>query len=167
MFPSFSKGKASMGYAKDNPNHYIVVTEDESIKPSTSGRHGKGTTMFPTDANGKHLKQLSGDKVKVYKHIGDGKYELIYSNGKLVEQAATKSEQAPQPFPAQEGAESVEDKFQANAELEQIYRDLNAAVTKNVDKDTIRMLKEKPTEAMVDKAMRELQRKGIIKIDCN
>jgi hypothetical protein len=77
------------------------------------------------------------------------------------------SEQAPQPFPAQEGAESVEDKFQANAELEQIYRDLNAAVTKNVDKDTIRMLKANPTEAMVDKALRELQSKGVIKIDCN
>jgi len=77
------------------------------------------------------------------------------------------SEQAPQAFPAQEGVESVEDKFQANAELEQIYRDLQAAVNKNVDKDTIRMLKEKPTEAMVDKALRELQRKGIIEIDCN
>jgi hypothetical protein len=77
------------------------------------------------------------------------------------------SEQTPQAFPAQEGAESVEDKFQANAELEQIYRDLNAAVTKNVDKDTIRMLKANPTEAMVDKALRELQSKGVIKIDCN
>jgi hypothetical protein len=78
----------------------------------------------------------------------------------------TPSEQAPQPFPAQEGAESVEDKFQANAELEQIYRDLNAAVTKNVDKDTIRMLKANPTEAMVNKAMEELKRKGIIQIEC-
>jgi hypothetical protein len=76
------------------------------------------------------------------------------------------SEQAPQAFPAQEGAESVQDNFQANAELEQIYRDLNAAVTKNVDKDTIRMLKANPTEAMVDKALRELQKKGVIKIDC-
>jgi hypothetical protein len=80
--------------------------------------------------------------------------------------ATPTSEQAPQPFPAQEGAESVEDKFQANAELEQIYRDLNAAVTKNVDKDTIRMLKANPTEAMVNKAMEELKRKGIIQIEC-
>jgi len=80
--------------------------------------------------------------------------------------ATPTSEQAPQPFPAQEGAESVEDKFQANSELEQIYRELNAAVIKNVDKDTIRMLKENPTEAMVDKALRELQKKGIINIEC-
>ena len=39
--------------------------------------------MFPTDANGKHLKQLDGSKVKVYKHIGNGKYELVYANGKV------------------------------------------------------------------------------------
>ncbi|MBP6567163.1 MAG: hypothetical protein KA270_08345 [Saprospiraceae bacterium] len=76
-YPSFSKGKASIEYAKDNPNNYIVVTADESIKPSTSGRHGKGTTMFPTSSEGKHLKELAADKVKVYKHIGDGKYELV------------------------------------------------------------------------------------------
>jgi hypothetical protein len=83
-----------------------------------------------------------------------------------IKQAPTPTEQTPQPFPAQEGAESVEDKFQANAELEQIYRDLNAAVTKNVDKDTIRMLKANPTEAMVNKAMEELKKKGIIQIEC-
>jgi hypothetical protein len=78
------------------------------------------------------------------------------------------SEQAPQSFPAQEGAESAqEQEFKANPELEQIYRDLNAAVTKNVDKDTIRMLKANPTEAMVNKAMEELKKKGIIKVDCN
>ena len=83
-FPSFSKGSASMSYAKDNPNHYIIVTEDASIQPSTSGRHGKGNTMFPTDENGKHLKELDGSKVKVYKYIGNGKYELVYANGKVV-----------------------------------------------------------------------------------
>ena len=68
-FPSFSKGKASMSYAENNPSHYIIVTEDASIQPSTKGRHGKGTTMFPTDENGNHLKELSGEKVKVYKHL--------------------------------------------------------------------------------------------------
>lgn len=82
------------------------------------------------------------------------------------EAQAPTSEQAPQSFPAQEGAESVEDKFQANSELEQIYRDLNAAVTKNIDKQTLDILKTNPTEAMVDKVMRELQKKGVIKIDC-
>ena len=76
-YPSFSKGKASIEYAKDNPNNYIVVTADESIKPSTSGRHGVGTTMFPTSSEGKHLKELAADKVKVYKHMGNGKYELV------------------------------------------------------------------------------------------
>jgi hypothetical protein len=84
-----------------------------------------------------------------------------------IEAPTQEQEAAPQPFPAQEGAESEQKKDGVSAELEQIYRDLNAAVIKNVDKDTIRMLKEKPTEAMVDKALRELQSKGVIKIDCN
>ena len=77
------------------------------------------------------------------------------------------SEQAPQAFPAQEGAESVEDKFQANSELEQIYRDLQAAVNKNIDEQTIRILKANPTEAMVNKVMETLKKKGIIEVDCN
>lgn len=76
-YPSFSKGKVSVEYAQDNPNHYIVATNDPSIKPSTSGRHGKGTTMFPTDENGKHLNSLSADKTNIYKHVGDGNYELV------------------------------------------------------------------------------------------
>ena len=79
----------------------------------------------------------------------------------------TTSEQAPQAFPAQEGAESVEDKFQANSELEQIYRDLQAAVNKNIDEQTIRILKANPSKAMVDKAMEILKKKGIIEVDCN
>lgn len=76
-FPSFSKGSPSLSYANDNPNHYIIRTADESIKPSTSGRHGKGTTMFPTDKSGKHLTELDASKVQVYKHVGNGEYELV------------------------------------------------------------------------------------------
>jgi hypothetical protein len=76
------------------------------------------------------------------------------------------SKQAPESFPAQEGAESVQDKFQANSELEQIYRDLNAAVNKNIDPNTLEAVKRNPTLVMVEKALRELERKGIIKIDC-
>jgi hypothetical protein len=76
-YPSFSKGKPSLEYAKSNPNHYIITTTDNSIKPSTSGRHGKGTTMFPTDEKGKPLQNISADKVKIYKHIGEGKYQLV------------------------------------------------------------------------------------------
>jgi hypothetical protein len=82
------------------------------------------------------------------------------------EEAPT-SEQTPQAFPAQEGSESVQDKFQANAELEQIYRDLNAAVTKKLDPKTLEDVKRNPTLVMVEKALRELERKGVIKIDCN
>lgn len=89
LFPSFSRGKASMSYAQANPNNYIITSTDPSIQPSTSGRHGKGTTMFPTDSEGNHLPNLSGSKVNVYKHTGDGNYELVYSNGKVI----TKNEQ--------------------------------------------------------------------------
>ena len=85
----------------------------------------------------------------------------------VAEEAKGTSEQAPQPFPAQEGAESVEDKFQANPELEQIYRELQDAVNKNIDEQTLRILKANPSEAMIKKAFDILQSKGVIKIDCN
>ena len=98
---------------------------------------------------------------KVSRQFGDNAKDITNE-----EQTPT-SEQAPQPFPAQEGAESVEDKFQANAELEQIYRDLNAAVTKKLDPKTLEDVKRNPTLVMVEKALRELERKGVIKIDCN
>ena len=92
-FPSFSKGKASVEYANSNPNNYIIVSSDPSIKPSTIGRHGKGTTMFPTDDAGKQLSELSGEKVSVYKHTGDGNYQLVYNKGKKVKkQDNSKSE---------------------------------------------------------------------------
>lgn len=84
-FPSFTKGKASVEYANSNPNNYIIVSSDPSIKPSTIGRHGKGTTMFPTDNAGKQLSELSGEKVSVYKHAGDGNYQLVYNKGKKVD----------------------------------------------------------------------------------
>jgi hypothetical protein len=83
-FPSFSKGQAAIQYAEENPNNYIVVSKDSSIKPSTSGRHGKGNTMFPTNESGEHLKELAGNKVAVYKHAGSGKYELVYLKGKEI-----------------------------------------------------------------------------------
>jgi hypothetical protein len=95
------------------------------------------------------------------------KEKELKAEAPVAEEAKGTSEQAPQAFPAQEGAESVEDKFKANPELEQIYRDLNAAVNKNIDPKTLEAVKRNPTLVMVEKALRELERKGVIKIDCN
>ncbi|WP_294203161.1 hypothetical protein [uncultured Chryseobacterium sp.] len=81
LFPSFSKGQISEEYAAGNENHYIIESNDPSIQESTSRRHGKGTTFFPTGADGKHLESLDAQKVNVYKHIGDGNYELVLQNG--------------------------------------------------------------------------------------
>jgi hypothetical protein len=83
-FPSFSKGKVSEGYIAGENNHYVIVTSDPSMAPSTKGKHGKGSTMFPTDPNGKALKSLDASNVDVYKHVGEGKYDLVYSKGQEV-----------------------------------------------------------------------------------
>ena len=90
--------------------------------------------------------------------------KIAEAQAKLDEEATSKQE--PQAFPAQEGAESVEDKFQANSELEQIYRELQDAVNKNIDPKTLEAVKRNPTLVMVEKALRELEKKRIIKIDC-
>jgi hypothetical protein len=86
-YPSFSKGSANKTYAEGKPNHYIIETKDPSIKPSTEGRHGKGTTQFPTDSTGVHLESLPGEAVQVYRHIGDGQYRLVYDQGKVTPKA--------------------------------------------------------------------------------
>lgn len=96
-FPSFSKGEAAMSYAAENPNNYIITTKDPSIQPSTHGRHGKGSTMFPTDAEGNHLQSLDGSKVDVWKHVGDKKYELVYSKGAVVDNSTTSKRFQPDP----------------------------------------------------------------------
>lgn len=116
-FPSFSKGKAAMSYAAENPNHYIIVSEDSSIKPSTAGRHGKGSTMFPTDETGRHLKELNGEKVKVYKHVGDGKYQLVYANGKAVPKSQNTSVNETNNQQAEGGVSGV---YQASEQLKEI-----------------------------------------------
>jgi len=77
-FPSFSKGRASADYANNNPNNYIIVSKDPSIKPSTLGRHGKGSTFFPTDENGNQMKSIPADNVEVWKHVGNSQYEKMY-----------------------------------------------------------------------------------------
>jgi hypothetical protein len=80
-FPSFSKGEIALRYAESNPNHYVIATKDPSIKPSTRSRHGKGSTMFPTGKDGKHLTELPSDKVDVYKHVGKGQYKKVLERG--------------------------------------------------------------------------------------
>jgi len=89
-----------MSYAAANPNHYIVVTDDASIQPSKQGRHGKGTTMFPTDAQGNPTRSLSGKKVQVYKHTGDGNYELVYADGRAVTSPAAVAPSQPAAVPS-------------------------------------------------------------------
>ena len=97
-FPSFAKGAAAMHYARQNPNHYIITTTDPSLQPSKSGRHSKGKTMFPTDAAGNHQTSLDAKNVDVWKHVGEGKYELVYSKGQVVTpQSKAKTEAAPAP----------------------------------------------------------------------
>jgi len=96
-FPSFKRGSAAMDYANGDPNHYIIETADPSVQPSKEGRHGKGSTMFPYDANGRAMDSLDGKNVRVYKHVGNGKYELVYENGAKV---GAKAAQGPTPTTA-------------------------------------------------------------------
>lgn len=65
-FPSFSKGKVSIEYANGLPNHGLIETE-RNMMASNMGRHGKGTTQFPVDSDGKYLNQFSLEEAKIYK----------------------------------------------------------------------------------------------------
>jgi hypothetical protein len=87
-FPSFAKGSAAVYYAKENPNHYIVVSGSDLIKPLTRGKHGKGRTHFPTNAEGEYVNSLAGSEVSVYKHNGGGEYSLVYDKGTSVTRSA-------------------------------------------------------------------------------
>lgn len=91
-FPSFSQGEVLSGYTESNPNHFVIATSDPSIKPSESGRHGKGKTMFPTDQDGNPTSSLDASKVRVYRHVGDGNYQLVYQNGKRINEESTISQ---------------------------------------------------------------------------
>lgn len=79
-FPSFSKGKVSKEYAEGDPLNYIIESNSDKIKVSTLGRHGKGTTYFPTDIEGNYINSLDAGKINVYKHLGEGKYEKVMNN---------------------------------------------------------------------------------------
>lgn len=101
LFPSFSKGKVSESYARGEDNHYVIVSKDSSLQFSTRARHGKGTTVFPTDAAGNHLPSLDGKLVDVYRHTGNGKYELAYSKGKEVTPSSEQNQTIPENVPVQ------------------------------------------------------------------
>jgi hypothetical protein len=94
-FPSFSKDSAAMSYAGENPNHYIVVSESPSIKPSTRGRHSPGKTFFPTDEQGKHLESLPASEVQIYRHVGNGRYELAFDRGQVTSQGDAQAGNTP------------------------------------------------------------------------
>jgi len=77
-FPSFAKGVPSAIYAKGDPKHFIIETS-EKLEASTRGRHGAGSTYFPpTDPKtGAPRTSLPASSVKVWEHIGEGKYKLV------------------------------------------------------------------------------------------
>lgn len=80
-FPSFAKGRPLVGYAQGSDEHYVIATKDPSIKPSHVGRHGFGTTHFPTGPNGRHLGALPSAAVDVFEHVGEGDYAKVMSRG--------------------------------------------------------------------------------------
>jgi len=81
FYPSFSKGSVNLDYASGDPEHYIIESNDKSIRPSTMGRHGKGSTHFPTDEAGNPIKEFDAKKTKIFKHVGDGQYETVRLKG--------------------------------------------------------------------------------------
>lgn len=80
-FPSFAKGRPAVEYAQGADGHYVIVTKDPSIKPSRAGRHGFGTTQFPTGPNGRHLESLPASAVDVFEHVGEGDYAKVMDKG--------------------------------------------------------------------------------------
>jgi hypothetical protein len=77
-WPSFKKGKANLSYAQGLPDHYIIETEEKLMTPSR-GRHSPGSTYFPIDEKGLAVDET---KTKIYKHLGEGKYEQVRSTNK-------------------------------------------------------------------------------------
>jgi hypothetical protein len=179
----YTTSREQQGVSKGNKTFKgNIVTKNPLIvdanKPSPielKDANGKILGIFGQGDYVQKVKDAGYDAIIVNRKFGtplDGweivsfdRKQIVPKSESLLSKEQT-SEQAPQAFPAQEGAESVEDKFQANSELEQIYRELQAAVNKNIDEQTLRILKANPSEAMIKKAFDILQSKGVIKIDC-
>lgn len=79
--PSFAKGAVNIGYAQAEPKHYIIETS-EKLKASTQGRHGKGSTYFPSNdpATNQPRKSLPSSSIKLWEHVGEGKYQKVKLN---------------------------------------------------------------------------------------
>ena len=86
-WPSFAKGKANVYFAKGLPDHYIIETEEKLMTPSR-GRHSPGSTYFPIDKEGLPVDET---KTKIYKHLGEGKYEQVLSANKNIEKNLIKN----------------------------------------------------------------------------
>jgi uncharacterized protein YaaW (UPF0174 family) len=86
-WPSFAKGKANVYFAKGLPDHYIIETEEKLMTPSR-GRHSPGSTYFPIDKEGLPVDET---KTKIYKHLGEGKYEQVLSANKNIEKDLIKN----------------------------------------------------------------------------
>jgi hypothetical protein len=144
----------------------LVLTPFEFNEDGSKDYNNTGVKIITEQSikNGSNLFENAYTNSKGERVIEQSTYEPVAQS---LKQSPT-SEQAPESFPAQEGATAEqEQEFKANPELEQIYRDLQAAVNKNIDEQTLRILKANPSEAMIKKAFDILQSKGVIKIDCN
>lgn len=93
--PSFTKGKAHVatyaggndGAGRSASDHYVIVNSTFPMGPIKRGQ--PKTTMFPM-ADGRGQPSFSAKHVDVYKHVGDGKYKLVYQKGELLEGTASK-----------------------------------------------------------------------------
>lgn len=76
--PSFAKGAVNISYAQAEPKHYIIETS-EKLEASTQGRHGKGSTYFPSNdpATNQPRKSLPLSSIKLWEHVGEGKYQKV------------------------------------------------------------------------------------------
>jgi len=68
-YPSFSAGKPNQTYISQTisqgKNPFIIST-DRPMAPSTLGRHGKGSTMFPVDESGQFLESFPATQAELF-----------------------------------------------------------------------------------------------------
>ena len=78
-YPSFGAGPPQQTYIdrviSQGKTPYVIST-DRPMKVSTLGRHGKGSTMFPINQEGKYISGFPASEAQVYKITPQG-YEKI------------------------------------------------------------------------------------------